>query len=102
MTGNPRGAQAPAPALEPPPLSPRAVPSKTKPAPGSRRWPWAIVVLLLVAAVAWWQLRPAARGGARPGALPLRTATVRTGTLQQTLRVTGVTSANRYVTLLSP
>ena len=102
MTGNPRGAQAPAPALEPPPLSPRAVPPKSKTAPGPRLWPWAIAVLLLVAAVGWWQFRPAARGSARPGALPFRTAKVYTGTLQQTLRVTGVTSANRYVILLSP
>lgn len=56
-----------------------------------------------VLAAGWWLFRrQAVTARARPGGAPFRTAKVRRAALDRVLRVTGVTSANRYVTLLTP
>ncbi len=102
---NSLGAPAPAPALEPP-QSPQALPPKLKPVLPPRRWPWVLLAVITVAAAAaagWWTLsRPAATGRVRPAGASFRTARVRTAGIEKVLRVAGVTSANRYVTLMSP
>ena len=97
------GAPAPAPAFEPT-HTPLALPPKLKPARPPRRWPWVLLAIVIVAAAAgWWQFRrPATTARTRFGGAPFRTAKVRRAALEQVLRVAGVTSANQYVTLLTP
>lgn len=62
-----------------------------------------LAILIVAAAAGWWQFRrPAATARTRPGGAGFRTAKVRVAALEKTLRVAGVTSANRYTTLMSP
>lgn len=98
------GAPAPTRPLESPP-SPHRLPPKPKPVERPRKWLWILAALVLLAALAagWWLFRrQAVRARTRPGGVPFRTAKVRKAAVAQVLRVTGITSANRYVTLLSP
>lgn len=92
------------PAFEPP-RSPHSLPPRLQPVERPRKWLRALVVLVVLAALAagWWQFRRrAATARAVSGSAPFRTAKVRRAALDHVLRVTGVTSANRYVTLLTP
>jgi len=91
--------------------APRAVPKPpglsaevVEPRPGRpRRYGWrALLALAVVAAAGSLYLRRQARAPARQPAPALRTATVGTGALERTLRVTGVTAAADSVTLLTP
>jgi multidrug efflux pump subunit AcrA (membrane-fusion protein) len=55
----------------------------------------------LAAALGWWLHRPAPAPG-RGSAVPTRTAIVRAGAVEQTLRITGATGAVRFTALLAP
>jgi multidrug efflux pump subunit AcrA (membrane-fusion protein) len=70
--------------------------------PPPNRWiiPLAVIALLVVAGIGYLALRPAARKA--PLAPSIRTAVVRKGTVQQTLRVSGAISAKKSAQLLAP
>lgn len=89
-------AQYPLPATRPPePLEPDAPPPRS-------RGPILLFIFCLAAAGAYdlWIRRPAEN--AKPAEIPVRTATVRRGTIERTLRVSGVTSASRSQFLIAP
>lgn len=87
---------APAPAV----VGPRLAPPK----PPRRGW---IVALILIAAIAggayYWQNRAAAREAAAAAAVAsVRTAKVTAGSLDSAIRLTGVTAAENFVSLVTP
>lgn len=85
---------------EPPALPPELLPSK--PVRSRRYGWWALLVLAAgLAAGALLHRRQAPAPARQPGAA-LRTATVRTGALERTLRVSGATAAANSSTLLTP
>src|SRR6266487_755183 len=97
----------PAPGLppQPPAVRPEVVPPRPK---ESRRWGRWIVSVLLVAIVAggvslWLRKRPAASSGGGPGAPSvIRTARIVPGPVERTVRLTGVTAAANYASLITP
>lgn len=87
---------APAPAV----VGPRLAPPK----PPRRGW---IVALILIAAIVggayYWQNRAAAREAAAAAAVAsVRTAKVTAGSLDSAIRLTGVTAAENFVSLVTP
>ena len=87
-----------------PPPSPREVPA---PPPDSRRrlgwWIGLIVVSLLVGGAIWrWHAVSTDDQAARQEVAAVRTATVITGVLERTIRLSGVTAAERYSSLNAP
>jgi HlyD family secretion protein len=67
----------------------------------SRRSVWLIAVLLAAAGLAaWYFTRPAARQAA--AVTGIRTDVIRTATLQQTMRITGSTSAGNFANIAAP
>jgi multidrug efflux pump subunit AcrA (membrane-fusion protein) len=98
------GAHAAAPAPEPPaPLAPRPLPPLPE-KPGARGW-WlgALAIVILVGVLAYWQrqaFEPAAKRAA--AARMFRTAKARTGSLNKSVRIAGVTAAERFSVLLAP
>ncbi len=70
----------------------------------SRR-PWLIVVLVVVVGIgAYLTLRPAGMPtvGATAEVAEIPTVTVKTGPVEQAIRVTGTTQAERYAGILAP
>lgn len=99
-TITPYGAQAAAP--QPAPLRPRALPPRS---PSSRTaWWWGAAVILVVAgAVVWWQREvfvPALRKA--PTTPGVRTVAASTGSLEKSVRIAGVTGAERFAVLMAP
>ena len=98
-----RSAQATVPA----PQSPARPPESTQPersrSGGSRKW---IVGLVLIAAAvgaaALWQRQQAARQAATSNIEVIRTHKVSGGGLDRTVRLTGTTSAENFVSLIAP
>lgn len=76
-------------------------PLETRP---KKAWWWGAAVLLVVAGgVAWWQkdaLAPTARKA--PAKPAFRTVRASTGTLQKSVRVAGVTAAEKFAVLMAP
>ncbi len=95
------------PQLNPNPAMQPAAPAEAPRTAVRRRRDRSWLVLLALAAVAvlgwlaWRQLNPAARTGAQALAR-VRTAPVTQGTLQKTIRLTGTTTAEKYVSLIAP
>ena len=95
---------APAPAAHPQPLPsrPGLVPPRTK-APNTRGiWIGVIVALLITGGIGLFQW---ARRGSRPSPAAtnsIRSAPVTTGTVVNTIRISGVTAAASYVSLITP
>ncbi|MCX6594760.1 MAG: HlyD family efflux transporter periplasmic adaptor subunit [Acidobacteria bacterium] len=67
-------------------------------------FPWAILgtVLVAVAAVGAWYMLSRSADAPAPAQVALRTATVSTGGVEQTIRLTGVTAAEKFVSLVTP
>ncbi|MFN7542807.1 MAG: efflux RND transporter periplasmic adaptor subunit [Acidobacteriota bacterium] len=63
-----------------------------------------IIILLVIAGGAYWLFRQqeAAEREAGEARLGLRTATVQTGAIERTLRLSGVTAAEKFVSLIAP
>jgi HlyD family secretion protein len=95
--------------VEAPEVSPsEPIPSleslKPEPHHRGRRW-WLLVAAVIVAVVGflYWQQRETARKQqARKAAGFVRTAVVRMGTLERTLRLTGTTAAEKFATIITP
>lgn len=99
-TSSSLGATAPAPAPEPIRLSPLA-PRTVK--PPARAWWWGVLaVVILAGLVAWWQ-RQAFSSRQPAAAVPaFRTVRAWTGSLERSLRLAGVTAADKFALLLAP
>lgn len=90
------------PAIQPGQPQPVRPPEKAeKPKGPPRRWPWLLLLLGLIAGgLYFWQL---ARTQAAPAAVAsIRTATVTQGRLENVLRLSGVTGAKNFVTVIAP
>ena len=61
----------------------------------------ALAAVAVAAGLAYWRLAPRPKPQSQPAAVA-RTATVRTGTLERTIRVSGTTAAARHVSVLAP
>jgi len=60
----------------------------------------AVVIAIVVAAAAWMARRES--GAAKPETAALRTATITTGDIQRTIRLSGVVTAERFAALMAP
>src|SRR5215471_4531987 len=82
---------------------PREVPRR-QPPPKRRAWPWIVsitlVVVVLAAGLAYWR-RAASSKQAVP-ATALSTATVTSGRLERTLRLSGTTGSANFAGLITP
>ncbi|MGA2602346.1 MAG: efflux RND transporter periplasmic adaptor subunit [Bryobacteraceae bacterium] len=93
----------PVPAAAPltPVVGPQVVQSRPK--KPNRRGRWFLVILLILAIgagiYAWRAKTPARNAAALPS---IRTASITSGPLEKTLRLTGVTAAANYVSLITP
>jgi multidrug efflux pump subunit AcrA (membrane-fusion protein) len=86
---------APQPEAPKPSIVPAPAPEKRNPA----RWLIAIVLILLLAGLAWWKLQPAARTGP---IVTVPTVPVLMGDIQRSVRVTGTVAARNFASLLAP
>src|SRR5258708_3789135 len=99
------GLPAPGYPPKPPAVRPEVVPPRPK---KSRRWGrWiALAVLVVIAAgglYLWIRTRPAASSGGGPGApSAIRTARIVPGPVERTVRLTGVTAAANFASLITP
>src|SRR5258706_3363849 len=97
---------APGDAPRQPSIRPEAVPHRPKKSRGLRQSRVLIALLLLVAGgLALWLLRtrPKATSGGGPGGpSAIRTALIVPGPVERTLRLTGVTAAANYASLITP
>lgn len=85
------------------PLERPAGPKPVAPAPGrfQNRKIWLLAVLLIAAGIAaWYMLKPTPQQVAAP--MAVRTAVIGTGTLEQTMRITGTTTAGNYANIAAP
>ena len=90
-----------APARSAPPL--RVLRPRPRKPRGHGWWLLGIAVILISAGAFIWQRREAARRRESQRAVgSVRTATVRVGTLERSLRLTGTTSAEKYVNMVTP
>jgi HlyD family secretion protein len=96
----------PAPRLVPQPIAP-APPEMSRPSPKEpRSWRWLILLACALAIGAglflWRQRAIAKREAASQSVAAIRSAAVRTGTLNRAVRLTGTTGAERYIALVTP
>lgn len=90
-----------APAVSPP-RSPQPVPRPEKPRE-RRIWLWLTLIVIfgsLAAGALYWRRSAATPAAAKTAAF--RTAVVSTGSVERTLRLSGATGAERFVSLVSP
>src|SRR5579884_2182725 len=94
---------SPAPVVSPPERKPQLVPPRVQ--HRRSRWKWwlagAALVSIIAAVLYWRRLAAPSSAGSAAGAL-IRTATVTTGTVERTLRLTGVTGAENFASLIAP
>jgi multidrug efflux pump subunit AcrA (membrane-fusion protein) len=84
---------------EPAPLSaPASIPEPQKPM--RRGWIWLLISIAVVAGIAQWTRR-AAQSKAKP-TVTVRSTKVRTGPLEQTIRITGMTIAQKAALITAP
>src|ERR1041385_3988794 len=100
MRSSATAAPAPVPRPERRSSRPEVVRLAPKP-PRHTSWAWMVGVIVIVAAGFAYRHSLASRAPAKPG-VALRTAKVRRGPLERTLRLSGVTIAQKSVTLLTP
>ncbi len=85
---------------------PASVPPVTEPAvkrPKSRGGLWALLFILLAAAGAWWLRNSSSdNNGGKTGPVVTRTAAVTRSRLDKTIRITGATGAENFVSLVTP
>src|SRR5271165_1324437 len=80
---------------------PETASAPVKGPPSKGLWIAVVLALAMVAAALLWQKRsPPTAGGAKAGAI--RTATVSRGPVANTLRLTGVTAAENFASLVAP
>src|SRR4051812_1486545 len=96
------GASLPNVLPKPVPAPPIAAPESEP--PRSRGRVWALLFVLIAAGAAYWlRSSPAAdTTGGKSGPVPTRTLAVTQGNLQKTVRITGTTGAENFVSLISP
>jgi HlyD family secretion protein len=92
---------APAPKPESPSAVPQHVDSEPEKPRHPGRWIGLLVFLIVAGGSAWWYVRASARP-AKPAAVFVRTARVKLGSVERTIRLSGVTVASRFSMLLTP
>ena len=98
------GANAPIlnPAPSVPPLGPVVAPRPEEPRKRNR-WVWVLLALIAVGASAWYYTKRQEKVASGQALMAsVRTAVVGQGAVARTLRLTGVTAAEKYVSLIAP
>jgi len=72
-----------------------------RPPRGSRNWIW-LIALALCAGAGYWYWQDRQESAQTATAVAVRTVAVQTGKIEKTLRLTGVTSAEKYSSLIAP
>lgn len=94
------------PNVAPPPSGPTVAPRLVTPSPKRpfRRGLWLLLVLGLVAGAVWWarQLPSVRQAAGQSKPAVVRTATVGRGMLNKTIRLSGTTGAEKFVSLVTP
>lgn len=72
-----------------------------RPPRSSRTWMW-LTALALVAGAGYWYWQGRQQVGQSATALTIRTVAVQSGKIEKTLRLTGVTAAEKYSSLIAP
>jgi HlyD family secretion protein len=93
---------APAPAIPPLAPQPEVVPARPRRPGNGGIWLGSILALVMIAGALYWQRRSASNRPATPAAGAIRTATVKTGMVEATLRLSGSTAAENFVSLITP
>ncbi len=93
---------APAPASPPLTPQPEVVPARPRRPGNGGIWVGSIFALLMIAGALYWQRRSASNQPAPQAPGAIRTATVKTGIVEATLRLSGSTAAENFVTLITP
>lgn len=93
--------ELPSPTPSPVPASgPQAV-GPQDPRPKSRGWIWG-VVLAGAAGAGYWYWTTESKAGEAASTVVVRTAALESGRIERTIRLTGVTAAEKYVSLIAP
>jgi HlyD family secretion protein len=93
--------ELPSPTPSPMPASgPQAV-GPQDPRPKSRGWIWG-VVLAGAAGAGYWYWTTESKAGEAASTVVVRTAALESGRIERTIRLTGVTAAEKYVSLIAP
>lgn len=89
----------------PTPASPSSTGPKAvipeRPPRGSRTWMW-LTALVLCAGAGYWYWQGNQQEAQSATAVSIRTAAVQSGKIEKTLRLTGVTAAEKYSSLIAP
>jgi HlyD family secretion protein len=93
----------PQPEVSPKPAGPQIVPDPHEERGGNAKW-FILIALLAVAGAGYyfWNQRQQAEQQAAATQATFRTATVQQGTVEKRLRLTGVTGAGKFVSLIAP
>ena len=84
------------------PLGPSVVVSRPE-KPKSRAWIWLLLLVVAGSAGIWyWRAQSAEQQSAKTASTGIRTQQIVAGTVETTVRLTGVTAAENYVSLTSP
>lgn len=89
--------------VSPKPAGPQIVPDPHEERGGSGKW-FILLALVIAAGVGYyfWNQRQLAQQQAAASQASFRTATVQQGTVEKRLRITGVTGAGKFVSLIAP
>src|ERR1700682_4388418 len=93
---------APAPAIPPQAPQPQVVPARPRRLGNGSIWVGSILALTMIAGAFYWQRRSASNQPPAPAAGAIRTATVKTGVVEATIRLSGATAAENFVSLITP
>src|ERR1700682_5043539 len=93
---------APAPAIPPQAPQPQVVPARPRRLGNGSIWIGSILAITMIAGALYWQRRSASNQPPVPAAGAIRTATVKTGAVETTIRLSGATAAENFVSLMTP
>jgi multidrug resistance efflux pump len=100
MSGSALPNVAPSPS-QPSGAGPQAVAPPGAPRKGSKAWIWGVVILI-AAGAGYWVWKERQESVKQAAVVTVRTAPAQTGSVEKTLRLTGVTAAEKYVSLIAP
>ncbi|MBM3759061.1 MAG: HlyD family efflux transporter periplasmic adaptor subunit [Acidobacteria bacterium] len=88
---------------QPAPLGPQAVPSHDDERRPTSKWVILLVFVAIAGAGYWlWQKQEQVEREAAAAKIGIRTATLQSGTVEKTIRLAGVTAAEKFVSLIAP
>src|SRR5713101_7401417 len=92
----------PAPAIPPHAPQPEVVPARPRRPGNGSIWIGSILAITMIVGALYWQRRSASNQPSAPAAGAIRTGTVKTGVVESTIRLSGATAAENFVSLITP